>query len=139
MPRIYFDTDLTRSAPERRPWVQVWDDPPMWVRRRVRARLSDASLSNEERAYQLSGLAIEQIGGDWRGMSGAFDPAQGGKEPSLPTLYGVDKDARELALAARCDLMELLGAAPTDAIWKTFERALGVKEAEEKKSDTPPA
>lgn len=139
MPRIYFETEATKSAPERRPWVQVWDDPPMWARRRVRARLADTSLSGEERAYQISGLAVEQIGGDWRGMAGAFDPAQGGKEPAIPTIYGMDKDARELAIQARCDFMELLGSGPTNAIWGAFEKALGLREAEEKKSDTPPA
>lgn len=138
MPRILISASLPAVAalpPERRPYVKVWDDAPMWVRRRLLSwggAVRAGHLTAEEMAYLLGGLQIEAIGGDWRPVSPAFDPEEGGKAPVLPNIHG-DKDEREQALSARSDFYERLGKDDANAIYAAFEDRIGLKPEEEKK------
>lgn len=133
---VFKDRAVAAANP---PFVEVWDDPPEWVRRHIRSKIEAVrrgEAAAEDAARHLCAAAPIIIGGDWTGVAPAFDSAFGGASPSLPSLFGGDRGE---ALAARAAFVDELPAPVVNEIWKAFEGRLGLTKEEEKKSEAPSA
>lgn len=155
--RLRFETPATKGKPEKQPWVEIWDAPAEWVRRRIReisaedqraaaARARASGSPDEpppfdaeaERRYARSvAFGIVAVGGDWSGLAPAFDPEVGGAPPSLPSLFGCDREGRERAIDARADFVDELPSRCLQAISAAFIQQLSVTRAEEGNSEAP--